>query len=65
MKPTWINYCLNCIEFRKFVVIEYFNQRQILLPHFEQKYIYSRSSNDGFRILELDCYLFSMHYCLL
>jgi hypothetical protein len=47
MKPTWINYCLNCIEFRKFVVIEYFNQRQILLPHFEQKYIYSRSSNDG------------------
>jgi hypothetical protein len=26
MKPTWINYCLNCIEFRNFVVIEYFNQ---------------------------------------
>jgi hypothetical protein len=32
MKPTWINYCLNCIEFRNFVVIEYFNQRWILLP---------------------------------
>jgi hypothetical protein len=27
MKPTWIHYYLNCIEFRKFVVVEYFNQR--------------------------------------
>jgi hypothetical protein len=53
MKPTWINYCLNCIEFENCVVIEYFNQRWILLPHL-YKFMFSRSSNNGLEFVTIN-----------
>jgi hypothetical protein len=34
MKSTWINYYLNCIEFKKIVVIEYFKNMLVIVTTF-------------------------------
>jgi hypothetical protein len=41
MKSTWINYYLNCIEFKKIVVIEYFkNMLDIVTTFSTEVYIF-------------------------